>query len=83
MGVIAYTAILWRRVRGDVCGSACIPVLLFTIPFPLRPPWLDFQLCISLFLSDCPAYCAKNSKFAMLGSSRFSSRPNPYVPTMS
>jgi uncharacterized membrane protein YfbV (UPF0208 family) len=77
MGVIAYTAILWRRVRGHVCGSACT-ISIYKFLFPLRPLWLRW-----LGFRPYLAYCAKNSKFAMLGSSRFSSSPKPYVPTIS
>lgn len=34
------------------------------------------------FFGDVYGHCVRKSKSAMLGSSRFSSRPNPYVPTM-
>jgi hypothetical protein len=37
MGVIAYTTILWRRVRGHACGSAS-RLLFYALPFPSPLP---------------------------------------------
>jgi hypothetical protein len=47
-------------------------------PVSLFPPKINRRT-----VDFTPTYCAKKSKFAMLGSNKFSSSPNPYVPTMS